>query len=228
MKLSVIIPFYNEERTIENVLREAANSPVVQEIIAVDDGSQDGSYAIVRKIADELPEKIRIYRHEKNSGKGEAIKTARKYITGELVIIQDADLEYSPAQYESLIKPFENPEVMAVYGSRNLVKNPRSANSFYLGGVFLSKLTNLLYKSNITDESTCYKVFRSDLFKSVELECTGFEFCPEITAKILKKGVKIIEVPISYSPRSRSEGKKIKWSDGAVAIWTLIKYRFKN
>lgn len=226
MTLSVIIPVYNEEKTLAAIVREVLDSPYANEIILVDDGSADNTYKVMESLAAQEPTKIKVFRHNKNSGKGMAIRTALEYVTCELVLIQDADLEYSPSQYGELIKPFDDPNVRVVYGSRNLSENPRSTNSFYLGGIFLSKLTNLLYGSKITDESTCYKVFRTPLLISMELECTGFEFCPEVTAKILKRKIEIIEVPIRYNPRSKSEGKKIKWSDGAVAIWTLIKYKF--
>lgn len=228
LKLSVIIPVYNEDATLETLVQEVLASPYTFEIVMVDDGSSDSSYKVMQSLAAENPDKIKIYRHQKNSGKGAAIRTALGNVSGELVIIQDADLEYSPAEYGNLIKPFGDSRVMVVYGSRNLIKNPRSANSFYLGGIFLSKLTNLLYGSKITDESTCYKVFRTSLLKELKLETSGFDFCPEVTAKILKRKINIVEIPIKYSPRSKTEGKKIKWSDGAIAIWTLIKYKFKG
>lgn len=228
LKLSVIIPVYNEEATLETLTLEVLASPHSYEIVMVDDGSSDSSYKVMQTLAERYPDRIKIFRHEKNSGKGAAIRTALGNVSGELVIIQDADLEYSPAEYGNLIKPFEDNNVMVVYGSRNLIKNPRSANSFYLGGIFLSKLTNLLYGSKITDESTCYKVFRTSLLKELKLETSGFDFCPEVTAKILKRKIPIVEIPIRYSPRSKTEGKKIKWSDGAIAIWTLIKYKFKG
>ena len=161
-------------------------------------------------------------------GKGHAVRTALEHSQGDIIIIQDADLEYHPKDYRKLIEPIIDGKTEVVYGSRLLGKSePKiSYMSFYLGGIFLSKLTNLLYRTNITDESTCYKVFKREVIKNLDLKCERFEFCPEVTAKISKKGVKILEVPISYTPRKKEEGKKIRWIDGLIAIWTLVKYRF--
>ena len=146
--------------------------------------------------------------------------------TGEVVLIQDADLEYDPADYGRLLEPFRDPGVQVVYGSRILhPENPMSYRRYYWGGRFLSLFTNLLFRSSITDEPTCYKAFRTPLLKSLELACEGFEFCPEATAKVLRRGIPIIEVPIRYRPRSIQEGKKIRWYDGVTAVWTLLKYR---
>ena len=168
--------------------------------------------------------------HPKNKGKGFAIRTGLKHVTGDFVIIQDADLEYDPEDYKKLLKPLLDNKAKVVYGSRNLGKNKheRSYLSFYLGGIFLSKLTNFLYGINITDEPTCYKLFRADIIKSIELKSERFEFCPEVTAKVAERKIDILELPISYNPRSKEEGKKINWQDGLIAIWTLIKYRFVN
>nr|HID13715.1 glycosyltransferase family 2 protein [Anaerolineae bacterium] len=168
---------------------------------------------------------LKIVHHEQNRGKGAAIRTALEHVTGDVVITQDADLEYDPREYPRLLAPFEDPAVQVVYGSRNLRRNPRSSWSFYWGGRLLSWIANLLYGSHITDEPTGYKVFRADLLRSLDLQSDGFEFCPEVTSKVLRRGIEIHEVPISYRPRAFDEGKKINWRDGLWAIWTLLKYR---
>ncbi len=228
MKLSVIIPFYNEERTLSAVINKVISTNLVHEVICVDDGSTDSSHEIISELKKKHSELIKFVRLEENSGKGFAIRKGLEEVTGDIVLIQDADLEYDPLQYPNLLKPFEDMQVSVVYGSRNLIKNPKSANSFYWGGVLLSKITNLLYGSSISDESTGYKLFRSNLIRNLDLECERFEFCPEVTAKILKRKIHITEIPITYSPRSISEGKKINWRDGVTAILTLIRYKFKD
>ena len=154
------------------------------------------------------------------------MRTGLAAVTGDLVLVQDADLEYDPADYPTLLAPFEDSTTEVVYGSRNLRRNPKSSFSFYWGGRLLSWITNWLYGARITDEATGYKVIKTDLFRQIGLETDGFEFCPEVTAKLLQRGVPIYEVPISYYPRSWDEGKKIQWFDGIVAVWTLVKYRF--
>jgi glycosyltransferase involved in cell wall biosynthesis len=226
MKLSVIIPVYNEAATLEKIIRQVRATGLVDEIIVVDDGSLDNSPAILRQLQDQAQPALVILGHAQNRGKGAAIRTGLAEVSGDLVLVQDADLEYNPADYPALLAPFANPAVEVVYGSRNLQRNPRSSFAFYWGGRLLSWITNWLYGSKITDEATGYKVIKTNLLRSIDLETDGFEFCPELTAKLLKRGVSIQEVPISYNPRSWEEGKKIQWQDGFVAIWTLIKYRF--
>ena len=166
-------------------------------------------------------------RHEANYGKGVAIITGLKYAQGELTLIQDADLEYDPNDYAALLEPFKDECVQVVYGSRTLKRNKRSSSTFYWGGRLLSWITNLLYGSKITDEATGYKIFSTSLLKDLNLKSKGFEFCPEVTGKILRRKISIREVPISYNPRNWDEGKKIQWQDGFKAIWVLVKYRFK-
>jgi glycosyltransferase involved in cell wall biosynthesis len=227
-KLSVIIPVYNEEATLEEIVKRVRATGLADEIVVVDDGSADNSPAILTRLQNGVQPPLRILRHEQNRGKGAAIRTGLAAVSGDLVLVQDADLEYDPADYPVLLAPFANPEIKAVYGSRNLRRNPRSSFAFYWGGRLLSWITNWLYGSHITDEATGYKVIKTDLLRDIGLETDGFEFCPEVTGKLLQRGVAIHEVPISYHPRSWGEGKKIQWYDGLVAIWTLAKYRFSN
>ena len=226
MKLSVVIPVYNEASTLAQVVERVIEVEVEKEILIVDDGSTDGTWEVIQRLAARWPDVVKPLRHERNRGKGAALRTAVPHVTGDVVITQDADLEYDPADYPRLLAPFASPEVQVVYGSRNLRRNPRSSWTFYWGGRLLSWLVNLLYGARITDEATGYKAFRADLFRSLRWKADGFEFCPEVTARILRRGIRIVEVPISYRPRSREEGKKIHWRDGLIAIWTLIRYRF--
>lgn len=227
VKLSVIIPVYNESVTVEEIIRRVWTTSLAYEIIVVDDGSQDDSVEIVRQLQFVAKPHLILLQHSKNRGKGAAIRTGLEAVTGDLVLVQDADLEYDPCDYVNLLKPFnEDPTVQVVYGSRNLRRNPRSSQMYYWGGRMLSWIANWLYGSRITDEATGYKVVQTELLRSIGLETDGFEFCPELTAKLLQRGVAICEVPITYRPRTREEGKKIQWYDGAIAVWTLIKYRF--
>ncbi len=227
MKISIIMPVYNEAKTISRIIQKVMAVRLNKELIIVDDGSNDGTQDFLKVIKHP---NIKVIFHHNNKGKGYAIRTALARVTGNIVIIQDADLEYNPEDYHKLIKPVLDGKSKVVYGSRFTRKNPYPyhLDKFYLATRILTFLTNLLYSSKITDESTCYKVFDAKLLKSIKLECKRFEFCPEITAKVLKKKLKIIEVPISYSPRTPKQGKKINWKDGFQAFWALIKYRFKD
>lgn len=236
MKLSVIIPAYNEEKTIKqliSIVKNVNTKNVKKEIIVVDDGSKDKTRKILAKIKG-----IRFIKHKKNQGKGAAIRTGIRYATGNIIIIQDADLEYDPNDYYKLIKPIIDGKSKVVYGSRFLSdiqkeknidflkrKHESAYQLAYVGGRFLTFVANILYNAKITDEATCYKVFDAKLLKSLNLKCKKFEFCPEVTAKVRKKGYKILELPTSYRPRSFEEGKKINWKDGVQAVWTLVKYR---
>jgi dolichol-phosphate mannosyltransferase len=229
MRLSVIIPAYNEEETIPQVIEQVlavSLDSVEKEIVIVNDGSTDQTATVLQTLSARNPGQLTIVHHERNQGKGAAIRTAMEHVTGDLVVTQDADLEYDPQDYAALLAPFSDLAVQVVYGSRNLRSNPRSTWGFYWGGRLLSWVANLLYGSHITDEATGYKVFRTDLLRSLNPEPTRFEFCPEMTGKLLRRGIEIHEVPISYRPRSFAEGKKISWRDGINAIWTLVKYRF--
>lgn len=222
--LSIIIPVYNEENTITGILRQvtAVNLGLIQkQIIAVDDGSTDKTAEILKK----LSSGYLILRHEKNLGKGAAIKTALPHLRGEYTIIQDADLEYDPADWPKLLAALDK-NTAAVYGSRNLGPALRGYSHYYFGGRFLTWLTNFLFQSRLTDINTGYKLFQTDLLKSLKFKSRGFEFCEEVTCKILKRGGSIKEVPIAYHPRTFKEGKKISWKDGLIGIWTIIKNYF--
>jgi len=221
-RVSVIVPVYNEAVHLNELLQAIQASPVKKEIIIVDDGSTDGT----REKLQALPpaDDVTIIFHEKNCGKGAAVRTALAYARGEYVLIQDSDLEYDPQDYPALLRPLEEGRANVVYGVRP--DRPERGLRFFLGAKLLTHLTNLLYGAGIHDEATCYKVFRRSLLERVRLQCHRFEFCPEVTSKLCRLGEKISEVPISYNPRSAGEGKKIRHSDGWLAIWTLIRYRF--
>lgn len=227
--LSVIIPAYNEKETIEEIIKrvnDAEISGFEKEIIVVDDFSRDGTREILERI--DL-KNLKKYYHEKNMGKGAAVKTGISNAKGDVVIIQDADLEYCPEDYPALLKPIMENRADVVYGSRFLGK--RWDGTFllhYIGNRFLSFSTNALYNSKITDMETCYKVFRKSVVNGIKITSRRFEFEPEITAKILKNGHKILEVPISYEGRNYKAGKKITALDGLKAFWVLLKYRFAD
>ena len=222
MKLSVIMSVHNEVNTIREALRQVQAVNLKKEIIIVDDYSSDGTRDILSQMADD---EVKVIYHAQNMGKGSAIRTALQYVTGDIVIIQDGDLEYDPADYHKLIEPIVEGRASVVYGSRFLgqITNMHFLN--YIANKILALTASLLFFTWITDEGTCYKVFKADLLKSLDLRCTGFDFCPEVTAKVRKRGYKIVEVPISYRGRSTEEGKKIRWRDGLKAFLSLIKYR---
>ncbi|MBU2235934.1 glycosyltransferase family 2 protein [Patescibacteria group bacterium] len=225
MKLSIIIPVYNEKGTFKKIIKKVKAVPYEKEIIVVDDGSHDGTREILKNFKD--PE-VQIYYHEKNYGKGRAIRTGFEHMTGDVVLIQDADLEYDPQEYGALLKPIQDGKAEVVYGSR--FRGEGKAMLFWhaIGNKFLTFVTNILYDTTITDMETCYKVFKTDIIKNLKLTANRFNIEPEMTAKVLKKGYRIYEVPISYTGREYDEGKKITWRDGFIALWTLIKYRFVN
>jgi glycosyltransferase involved in cell wall biosynthesis len=223
VKLSVIIPVYNEKNTILKIIEKVKKVPVEKEIIIVDDGSNDGTTEILKGIKDE---NIKVIFKNKNEGKGSAIREGLKYITGDIIVIQDADLEYDPNDWLKMLEVMKEKNADIVFGSRILGKCKKSSFAFYYGGKFITFLTNILYGTKLTDGPTCYKMFKKDVIKNINLKCKRFEFCQEFTAKVRKLGYQIYEVPINYNPRSIKEGKKIRWKDGIEAIWTLIKYKF--
>jgi dolichol-phosphate mannosyltransferase len=222
--VSVIVPVYNEVAHVDELLQAIHASPVKKEIIIVDDGSTDGTREKLQAMPLADVNDVTVVFHEKNCGKGAAIRTALQYARGEYVLIQDSDLEYDPQDYPALLRPLEQNQANAVYGVRP--DRPERGLRFFLGAKLLTHLTNLLYGAGIHDEATCYKVFRRSLIAQIPLECRRFEFCPEVTAKLCRMDEKIAEVPIAYTPRSAGEGKKIRHADGWLAIWTLLRHRF--
>ena len=229
LKLSIIIPVYNEERTILRVIKEVKTvklDNISKEIIVVDDYSIDQTRHILKKLKGKS---IKVFYHKKNMGKGAAIRTGLKNCTGDIILIQDADLEYNPNEYKKLLNPIMEGKAKIVYGSRleAIRRNLKSMYKLhYIGNLFLTLATNLLYGTKISDMETGYKVFRREVIKNISLRANYFDFEPEITAKILKKGYKICEVPINFVGRKFEEGKKITWVDGVKAVYCLIKYRF--
>ncbi len=234
MKLSIVMPVYNERATIEEIVDQvrAVDVGMERELVIVDDASTDGTRELLaqRFSADSV---VRVFMHERNRGKGAAVRTGIEQATGDVVLIQDADLEYDPNDYRELLRPIVEEQAQVVYGSRFLGRRYRLLGRervafpvHYLGNRFLNVLTNLLYRSSLTDMETCYKAIARPVLQGLDLRANKFDFEPEVTAKILRRGHRITEVPIRYRPRTYQEGKKISWRDGARAVWTLLKYRF--
>ncbi|GAK53114.1 glycosyltransferase, family 2 [Candidatus Moduliflexus flocculans] len=225
MKLTVVIPVYNEIQTIEEIIRRVQAVEIEKEIILVDDCSTDGSREYLRTL--NVPN-IRVLFHEKNQGKGAALQTGFEHVTGDVVVIQDADLEYDPEEYPLLLNPILAGKADVVYGSRFLTGAERRVLFFWhsLGNKFLTFLSNMITDLNLTDMETCYKMFRAEILKEMKIEQKRFGFEPEFTVKIAKKRYRIYEVGISYHGRDYSEGKKIGWRDGVAVLWHLLKYRF--
>jgi glycosyltransferase involved in cell wall biosynthesis len=231
-KLSILIPVYNEAQTITQVLNMVSEAPcysLEKEIIIVDDGSTDGTSEILANL-DTASLNAKIVVHKVNQGKGAALRTAQQHAQGDIILIQDADLEYDPKEYPELLKPILEERADVVYGSRLSGGKPTRAFKIMhlIGNRLLSLLTNILYNSTLTDMETCYKVFRAPIFKKITIKSNRFDFEPEITAKVLKQGVRLYELPISYYGRDYNEGKKITWRDGFSAIFALLRYRFMD
>ena len=225
MNLSVIIPVYNEAANIEEILKRVKATKKASEIVVVDDGSQDGTRDILKKL--DGREKVRVILHEKNQGKGAAVRTGLDAATGDTLLVQDADLEYDPRDYPTLLQPLEEGIADVVYGSRFL-GGPRRVTMFWhmVANHLLTFMTNILYDTILSDMETGYKVFRRKVVDGMKLRSKRFDFEPEFTAKVLKRHYRIYEVPISFNPRDYSQGKKIKLKDAFEAVWTLLKYRF--
>lgn len=221
--VSIIIPVFNEIKSIAKLLQLVESSTVHKQIIVVDDGSTDGTREALAEAQDRFA--VTAVFHDDNRGKGAAIRTGLSHARGEFVLIQDADLEYDPQDYPALLEPLRRGLANVVYGVRP--DRPERGFFYYQGAKFLTVLTNLLYRCNIQDEATCYKAFRRSTLNRIRLKCRRFEFCPEVTAKLSRIGEKIWEVPISYNPRTAGEGKKIRWSDGLLAVWVLFRYRIE-
>lgn len=226
MKLSVVIPVYNEVRNLKEILKRVRETKLAAEIIVVDDGSQDGSRELLAGLKGK---DLRVILHPKNQGKGAAVRTGIQAVRGDVVLIQDADLEYNPHDYPALLQPIRDGIADVVYGSRFL-GGPRRAVMFWhmVANQMLTFMTNILYNAILSDMETGYKVFRRTVAEGMTLRAKRFDFEPEFTAKVLKRHYRIYEVPISFNPRDYSEGKKIKLGDAFVAVWTLVKYRFLN
>lgn len=226
MKLSIIMPAFNERNTIKEILRRVKVvelEGIEKEIIVVDDGSTDGTGDILKLEEDST---VKVLHHDVNRGKGAAVRTGLSHSNGDYILIQDADLEYDPEDYHALLAPILKRKAEVVYGSRFTGEHRNMLFWHMLGNKFLSLVTNILYNTTLSDMETCYKVFSAESLKDIKIESDRFNFEPEITAKVLKKRIRIYEVPISYAGREYYEGKKITWRDGMVALWTLIKYRF--
>ena len=227
--LSVVIPVYNEKNTILKIIDKVLKLDIVKEVVVVDDGSADGTRELLKST--KLEARVKIFYHEKNSGKGSALRTGFQQVTGEVAVIQDADLEYDPNEFNEMIKPIEEGVADVVYGSRLSGGKPQRVHLFWhkVGNGFLTFLTNLLYNSTLSDMETCYKMCRKSVLDGIKIESNDFSVEPELTAKILKnKTLRVYEMPISYYGRSYAEGKKISWRHGLGALMTLLKYRFSD
>ncbi len=226
MKLSVVMPVFNEKDTILEILAQVRATNMVSEIIVVDDFSTDGT----REILQQTPQKddLVLVLHDRNRGKGAAVRSGLERFTGDIVIIQDADLEYDPRDYPTLIRPIVEGRVKVVYGSRFIGPRKDMLFTHWVGNQFLTLITNIMFDTTLSDMETCYKALRADVAKDLRIKSDRWGIDPEITAKVLKRGNRIFEVPISYYGREFYEGKKITWRDGFTVLWTLIKYRFMD
>ncbi len=229
-KLSIVIPVYNEIDTLDEMLRQvkAVNVGIEKEIILVDDYSTDGTRRMLKKIEASGDESIRVFHHESNRGKGAALRTGFHHVTGDITIIQDADLEYDPQDYPRLIQPILAGEADAVYGSRFTVGRQRALLLSYAANKFLTFLSNLFTRLDLTDMETCYKVIKTPILREIPLRSDRFGFEPEITAKLAKRKCRVLEMPINYRGRDYAQGKKVSWKDGVAALFHIIRFRFKD
>jgi glycosyltransferase involved in cell wall biosynthesis len=224
LRLSVLMPVYNEKGTVTEVVRRVIETGLVSEVVLVDDGSTDGTRDILCAMDD--GQLIRVFFQEQNGGKGAALRTAMEKASGDILLIQDADLEYDPGQYQRLLEPLVAGETKVVYGSRFLAGDPEGImKSSLFANKLLTVMTNVLFRNSLTDMETCYKVFRREVLDGMSLRANRFDFEPEFTAKLLKRGIRIKEVAIDFNPRDYAEGKKIGAWDGVMAVWSLFKYR---
>jgi glycosyltransferase involved in cell wall biosynthesis len=225
--LSVVVPVFNERNTVAEIIRRmrAVELPMRLEVVVVNDGSSDGSDKVLQALQDST---VRVVNHPRNKGKGAAVRTGIEASKGDLVLVQDADLEYDPDDWPSLLAPILKGKARVVYGSRFTGERKNMLLSHWIGNRFLTLVTNVLYSSTLSDMETCYKLFDRRILERITIESERFEFEPEITAKVLKQGERIYEVPISYAGRELTEGKKITWRDGFAALRTLVKYRFRR
>lgn len=230
MKLSVVIPVYNERTTIEEIVRRVQKVDLEKEIIIVDDCSTDGTKEILREIEKQYSGAVIILYHSQNKGKGAALRTGFGAVTGDIVVVQDADLEYNPQEYQKLLKPILDGRADVVFGSRFLGSEEHRVLFFwhYVGNKMLTLLANVFANLNLTDMETCYKMFRTDVLKKIRIEEDRFGFEPEITAKVAQLGCRVYEVGISYSGRDYTQGKKIGWHDGVHALWCILKYNLRK
>ena len=226
MKLSVVIPVFDESATIQEIIRRVRAVGLANEIVVVDDGSRDETPVILQRLAEEIPE-LRLITHERNQGKGAAVRSGIAVAQGDVILIQDADLEYDPRDYPKLLEPIEEDRADVVFGSRFLGA-PRRSTMFWhmVANQMLTFMTNVLYNSILSDMETGYKLFKRPILQGVPLRAKRFDFEPEVTAKLLKRRARIFEVPITFNPREYEDGKKIGLRDAFEAVWTLIKYRF--
>ena len=230
-KITILVPIFNEVNTLKIILEKIQNANfcgLEKEVILIDDYSTDGTREILKDLESNFKGQYQIFYHDENQGKGAALRTGLKHFTGDIVVIQDADLEYDPVDYEPLVQLILDGKADVAYGSR--LTGSRPARSFMfthlLGNKLLTLITNVLYNTTLTDMETCYKAFKAEFIKDIEIKSNKFDFEPEITAKVLKKGARLYELPISYYGREYAEGKKITWKDGIHAILALVKYRF--
>lgn len=227
--LSVVMPVYNEKEYVLKIIDKVLDLDVVKDLIVIDDCSKDGTRELLR--SSKFDPRVKVFYHDKNMGKGAALRTGFNHVTGDIVTIQDADLEYDPQEFIEMMKPIEQGYADVVYGSRLIGGKPQRVHLFWhkLGNTFLSLVTNILYNSSLSDMETCYKMFKRTVIAGLTIRSDDFSVEPELTAKILKnKTLRVYEMPISYYGRSYTEGKKISWTHGLGALWTLIKYRFTD